>query len=103
MIVRVFLYFFFFQAEDGIRDIGVTGVQTCALPICVGSLQRAIITSTQLVCRLGYVPKDDHDYNPHTSYGQSKVATEKLTRSWRDRSEEGRGGEEGRSWGAADQ
>ena len=30
----VFLFFFFFfQAEDGIRDIGVTGVQTCALPI----------------------------------------------------------------------
>src|SRR3712207_3401272 len=25
--------FFFFQAEDGIRDIGVTGVQTCALPL----------------------------------------------------------------------
>jgi len=25
--------YFFFQAEDGIRDIGVTGVQTCALPI----------------------------------------------------------------------
>src|SRR5438445_5514453 len=25
---------FFFQAEDGIRDIGVTRVQTCALPIC---------------------------------------------------------------------
>src|SRR3712207_8499711 len=24
---------FFFQAEDGIRDIGVTGVQTCAVPI----------------------------------------------------------------------
>ena len=29
----VFVVFFFFQAEDGIRDIGVTGVQTCALPI----------------------------------------------------------------------
>ena len=28
-----YFYFFFFQAEDGIRDIGVTGVQTCALPI----------------------------------------------------------------------
>src|SRR3712207_8586910 len=28
--------FFFFQAEDGIRDIGVTGVQTCALPISRG-------------------------------------------------------------------
>src|SRR5260370_9200502 len=26
--------FFFFQAEDGIRDSSVTGVQTCALPIC---------------------------------------------------------------------
>src|SRR6266516_5452938 len=27
-------FFFFFQAEDGIRDRTVTGVQTCALPIC---------------------------------------------------------------------
>src|SRR5947208_4277939 len=27
-------FFFFFQAEDGIRDDLVTGVQTCALPIC---------------------------------------------------------------------
>src|SRR5207302_2600618 len=27
--------FFFFQAEDGIRDFHVTGVQTCALPICM--------------------------------------------------------------------
>src|SRR3712207_7552611 len=31
----VLFLFFFFQAEDGIRDIGVTGVQTCALPIWV--------------------------------------------------------------------
>src|SRR5688572_31769478 len=29
----VSLCFFFFQAEDGIRDLTVTGVQTCALPI----------------------------------------------------------------------
>src|SRR5208283_6107442 len=29
-----YLFFFFFQAEDGIRDRDVTGVQTCALPIC---------------------------------------------------------------------
>src|SRR6267143_7300372 len=29
------LVFFFFQAEDGIRDGTVTGVQTCALPICI--------------------------------------------------------------------
>src|SRR5256885_8911150 len=31
-------FFFFFQAEDGIRDYKVTGVQTCALPICVKQL-----------------------------------------------------------------
>src|SRR5437867_258486 len=35
--VFLFLFvFFFFQAEDGIRDRTVTGVQTCALPICRG-------------------------------------------------------------------
>src|SRR5689334_16430410 len=33
MTVFVYLFFFFFQAEDGIRDGTVTGVQTCALPI----------------------------------------------------------------------
>src|SRR2546430_8961299 len=32
---------FFFQAEDGIRDLTVTGVQTCALPICLRRLQNA--------------------------------------------------------------
>src|SRR5207244_8679426 len=31
-------FFFFFQAEDGIRDDLVTGVQTCALPICTNRL-----------------------------------------------------------------
>src|SRR5256885_15826854 len=33
MYSGVFYIFFFFQAEDGIRDYKVTGVQTCALPI----------------------------------------------------------------------
>src|SRR5438874_8217288 len=32
----LFCCFFFFQAEDGIRDLYVTGVQTCALPILTG-------------------------------------------------------------------
>src|SRR5256885_6898158 len=32
------LFFFFFQAEDGIRDYKVTGVQTCALPISAADL-----------------------------------------------------------------
>src|SRR3989454_1843154 len=43
-----FLFFFFFQAEDGIRDYKVTGVQTCALPI---SRQRDVILSaTSAMC-----------------------------------------------------
>ena len=33
VVVVVCFFFFFFQAEDGIRAFGVTGVQTCALPI----------------------------------------------------------------------
>src|SRR5256886_8855367 len=32
-VIKDGVYFFFFQAEDGIRDLTVTGVQTCALPI----------------------------------------------------------------------
>src|SRR2546427_1927017 len=32
--IESLLFVFFFQAEDGIRDLTVTGVQTCALPIC---------------------------------------------------------------------
>jgi len=31
--VFILYFFFFFQAEDGIRDYKVTGVKTCALPI----------------------------------------------------------------------
>src|SRR2546426_10692315 len=34
MLYYACCFFFFFQAEDGIRDYKVTGVQTCALPIC---------------------------------------------------------------------
>src|SRR3989440_4004888 len=41
------LFFFFFQAEDGIRDLIVTGVQTCALPIFSG--HRARLLTRELV------------------------------------------------------
>src|SRR5207249_9148259 len=40
------LFFFFFQAEDGIRDRNVTGVQTCALPISGRPARRCWATST---------------------------------------------------------
>src|SRR5207245_4263968 len=38
--IYLLFYFFFFQAEDGIRDATVTGVQTCALPISILADQR---------------------------------------------------------------
>src|SRR2546429_4793719 len=47
------ILFFFFQAEDGIRDVAVTGVQTCALPIYryhghhVGDINREYYRSKQ--------------------------------------------------------
>src|SRR5258708_16326076 len=44
---RVFWCFFFFQAEDGIRDDLVTGVQTCALPICCFPFTRSRMKGKQ--------------------------------------------------------
>src|SRR2546430_9355358 len=38
---------FFFQAEDGIRDLTVTGVQTCALPISIGALRYFMLKFTK--------------------------------------------------------
>src|SRR5688572_25829265 len=38
ILMWVVAYGFFFQAEDGIRDLTVTGVQTCALPISEGEI-----------------------------------------------------------------
>src|SRR5216684_7204636 len=46
----VWLFFFFFQAEDGIRDVAVTGVQTCALPIFAAVMQKANIVSLPTSC-----------------------------------------------------
>src|SRR5699024_11764184 len=45
--------FFFFQAEDGIRDRNVTGVQTCALPICLENLQDSSSNIIQSRAELG--------------------------------------------------
>src|SRR5690606_39598887 len=50
--------FFFFQAEDGIRDFHVTGVQTCALPI-LGPDQRNAPRSIRLADAHGSRPPAD--------------------------------------------
>lgn len=47
----------------------------------IDELRRMIITSSRLVCRIGYTPSSDTDYRPPNLYGQSKVETEKVVRS----------------------
>ena len=57
------------------------GVRTiCNAIQATPSIQRAIYTSSQLVCKVGYVPKADTDYCPNNYYGQSKVLTETIVR-----------------------
>src|SRR5215203_4901953 len=54
-----FFFFFFFQAEDGIRDIGVTGVQTCALPISLAGTEQGSLGGmevTQVPQKLAFLP-----------------------------------------------
>lgn len=47
------------------------------------SIERCLFASSQLVCRVGYVPRDDHDTCPDTQYGQSKVRGEEIVRAWK--------------------
>src|SRR5207302_8323904 len=42
IFLHFYVYFFFFQAEDGIRDFHETGVQTCALPILLSPTTHAV-------------------------------------------------------------
>src|SRR3712207_7064294 len=52
--MMLLVYFcFFFQAEDGIRDIGVTGVQTCALPILDPEYVLILLDGDRVSGRLG--------------------------------------------------
>src|SRR2546426_7960661 len=48
--------FFFFQAEDGIRDYKVTGVQTCALPICMRTCIKNLFFVPVLKVGLSFMP-----------------------------------------------
>ena len=68
------------------RDIGgyaanIAGVRNLveAIRAC-GCVKRAVYTSSQLVCRVGYVPASDADYAPSTLYGESKIRTEQIVR-----------------------
>src|SRR3712207_9223143 len=84
---------FFFQAEDGIRDIGVTGVQTCALPI----LRPGRIGV--LLMNLG--TPEATDYWSMRRYLKEFLSDRRGIGNPR-RTEEGRAGEEWRSRGGAE-
>ena len=62
-------------------DANITGVRNiCKIVRETTSITRAIYTSSQLVCKVGYVPEGDIDYCPNTYYGESKVRTEQIVR-----------------------
>src|SRR2546430_17658153 len=84
---------FFFQAEDGIRDLTVTGVQTCALPIWHGRVPQPVF---RLVARPGQFDGGGSGRIRHDGEAQRPGAGIEA------RSEERRGGEEGRSRWAPD-
>jgi GlcNAc-P-P-Und epimerase len=78
---------------DEKHDIGgyasnTTGVENLLSAVtAVPSIRRCVITSTQLVCKIGYTPVHDLDYAPSTLYGESKIRTEQV---WRDADGAGR-------------
>src|SRR5690606_40292888 len=84
---------FFFQAEDGIRDFHVTGVQTCALPILPPMLPRTPTAPMRNATRMSPTPRRCSDHDATTAVGRT-------TKS--DRSEERRVGKECRCGGTPD-
>src|SRR5438132_14232765 len=83
--------FFFFQAEDGIRDHCVTGVQTCALPISEAAEDQGVLG--------GVIP---HRYDAAAA-GLSNDSGHLDRGIGQSRSEERRVGKECRCWWGADQ
>src|SRR5690606_40556640 len=100
---------FFFQAEDGIRDFHVTGVQTCALPISMKTpnLFLLLVALLAFSCNREKDPLDEKKANLETYKKESSelnakiVALEKEIASMDPRSEERRVGKECGSRGAA--
>src|SRR5437773_7649413 len=51
MFLYILFFFFFFQAEDGIRDRDVTGVQTCALPISTVVIEGLLYSASRVLSK----------------------------------------------------
>src|SRR5260370_8978118 len=92
------LVFFFFQAEDGIRDSSVTGVQTCALPIyCLWLVRRTPRTSQRQLQQLQHNRKQHSQRTPPVERLRERELRTGTTAAATERSEERRVGKEGRS------
>src|SRR5258708_9979426 len=94
----VIALFFFFQAEDGIRDDLVTGVQTCALPICIATVgevgaQEHRFRAGKIGTLALFVPGNADAFDRRTGSAQQERALEVIE----VRSEERRVGKECRS------
>src|SRR5437773_12031648 len=80
------IFFFFFQAEDGIRDRDVTGVQTCALPIW--KQHELPVRLTSLYVRIPKTPRtepgknDLHYCQRTTASGDCRLRPAEAERSW---------------------
>src|SRR5207244_10191486 len=100
---------FFFQAEDGIRDDLVTGVQTCALPISCGCVRSQNSRSVFTIWKNGR--RSEQDEVTHNAPGEPGAPAAEAGRIYGDgrdrvsgctnRSEERRVGKEGSSRGWA--
>src|SRR2546429_4799845 len=79
--------FFFFQAEDGIRDVAVTGVQTCALPILEGELD----VPQHLARRVHdlYFNPQVEEFGPRTTWSLSNAFTSAFKESRPDSAVQG--------------
>src|SRR5690606_41128189 len=98
----LFVFFFFFQAEDGIRDFHVTGVQTCALPILTHVEQASEVRSRALSA-IERMPAADDERREIMTRFVERYDTRDARISWLAlRSEERRVAKECRSEGGAD-
>src|SRR5207249_9400574 len=100
----------FFQAEDGIRDRNVTGVQTCALPISVTPpAETSASTGSPMVGPKHQTPRPatsatqavSGNHARRSAGAQGQATSCATTRTGQGRSEERRVGKEGRAGGGA--
>src|SRR5437870_6363174 len=106
-LFEFYFFFFFFQAEDGIRDGHVTGVQTCALPICCSRSSTAAscsVSSRSRSCCSGTTRRRSRRRSSPRRGGGSRTTrrttTGRCSHDSCSRSEERRVGKEWRSRGA---